>query len=139
MNPNPKLKKLSVGLAVAAIIFGALTVFSGGRALFGDVEASAELGNIVPFVLWFNFAAGFIYVLAGVALLLARRWAAPVALLLAVSTVLVFLAFAAHIVVGGAYEARTVGALSLRSLFWIAVALVALRAMKATAAGSSPR
>jgi hypothetical protein len=50
-----------------------------------------------------------------------------------------WLAFAVHIADGGAYEARTVGALSLRSLFWIAVALVALRAMKATAAGSSPR
>jgi hypothetical protein len=139
MNPNPKLKKLSVALAIAAIAFGVLTVFSGGRALFGDVDARAELGNIVPFVLWFNFLAGFVYVLAGVALLKARRWAAPAALLLAVSTVLVFLAFAAHIVAGGAFEARTVGALSLRSLFWIAVALVALRAMKATAAGSSPR
>jgi hypothetical protein len=58
---------------------------------------------------------------------------------LAVSTVLVFLAFAVHIVAGGAFEARTVGALSLRSLFWIAVALVARRTMKATAAGSSLR
>lgn len=126
-------------LAIAATIFGVLTVFSGGRALFGGMEARAELGNIVPFVLWFNFLAGFAYVVAGLALLLASRWAAPLALLLAVSTALVFLAFAVHIVAGGAFEARTVGALSLRSLFWIAVALVALRAMKATAAGSNPR
>ncbi len=126
-------------LAIAAIAFGALTVFSGGRALFGGMEARAELGNVVPFVLWFNSIAGFVYVLAGVALLRTRRWAAPVALLLAVATVLVFLAFAVHVVAGGAFEARTVGALSLRSLFWIAVALVAMRAMKATAAGSSPR
>ena len=126
-------------LAIAAIAFGALTVFSGGRALFGGMEARAELGNVVPFVLWFNFIVGFVYVLAGVALLRTRRWAAPVALLLAVATVLVFLAFAVHVFAGGAFEARTVGALSLRSLFWIAVALVAMRAMKATAAGSSPR
>jgi hypothetical protein len=103
------------------------------------MEARAELGNIVPFVLWFNFTAGFVYVLAGVALLQTRRWAAPLAVFLAVSTVLVFLAFAVHIVAGGAFEARTVGALSLRSLFWIAVALVARRTMKATAAGSSLR
>ena len=126
-------------LAIAAIAFGVLTVFSGGRALFGGMEARAELGNVVPFVLWFNFIAGFVYVLAGVALLRTKRWAAAVALLLAVATVLVFLAFAVHIVAGGAFEARTVGALSLRSLFWIAVALVAMRAMKATAAGSCPR
>jgi hypothetical protein len=134
-----KSERMLKWLAIAAIAFGVLTVFSGGRALFGGMEARAELGNIVPFVLWFNFLAGFVYVLAGAALLLAKRWAAPMALFLAVSTVLVFLAFAAYIVTGGAYEARTVGALSLRSLFWIAVALAALRAMKATAAGSSPR
>ncbi|MBK9022151.1 MAG: hypothetical protein IPL72_20210 [Sulfuritalea sp.] len=126
-------------LPIAAIAFGAFTVFSGGRALFGGMEARAELANVVPFVLWFNFIVGFVYVLAGVALLRTKRWAASVALLLALATVLVFLAFAVHIVAGGAFEARTVGALSIQSLFWIAVALVALRAMKATAAGSSPR
>lgn len=134
-----KSERILKWLAIAAIFFGILTVFSGGRALFGSMEARAELGNIVPFVLWFNFLAGFVYVLAGVALLRTKGWAAPLALFLAVSTVLVFLAFVVHIVAGGAFEAHTVGALSLRSLFWIAVALVALRAMKATAAGSSPQ
>ena len=126
-------------LAIAAIAFGALTVFSGSRALFGGMEARAELGNIVPFVLWFNFLAGFVYVLAGTALLLGKRWAVPMALFLAVSTVLVFLTFAVHIVTGGAFEARTVGAMSLRSLFWIAVALVVRRAMKTNQTESSPR
>jgi len=111
-------------------------VFSGGRALFGDAEARAGLGNVVPFVVWFNFTAGFVYVLAGVALLQSKSWAAKVAIFLAVSTVLVFLAFAAHILAGGAFEARTVGALSIRSLFWIVVALVASRAVRQTAAGS---
>jgi hypothetical protein len=134
-----KSQRILKWLAIAAIVFGALTVFSGGRALFGGMEARAELGNIVPFVLWFNFLAGFVYVLAGAALLQARHWGAPVAVFLAVSTALVFLAFAAHILTGGAYEARTVGALSIRSLFWIAVALVARRAMKTTPNGSSPR
>ena len=134
-----KSERILKWLATVAIAFGVLTVLSGGRALFGGMDARAELGNIVPFVLWFNLLAGFVYVIAGAALLLAKRWAAPLALFLAVSTVLVFVAFAVHIVSGGAFEARTVGALSLRSLFWIAVALVALRAMKATATGSSPR
>ena len=134
-----KSERILKWLAIAAIAFGVLTVFSGGRALFGGMEARAELGNVVPFVLWFNFIAGFVYVVAGVALLRTRRWAAAAALLLAVVTVLVFLAFAVHILAGGAFEARTVGALSLRSLFWIAVALVAMRAMKATTAGSIPR
>ena len=50
-----------------------------------------------------------------------------------------WLAFEAQIAAGGAYEARTVGALSLRALFRIAVAPVTLRAAEVTAAGSSTR
>ena len=48
-------------------------------------------------------------------------------------------AFAMCVAAGGAYEARTVGALSLRALFWIAVALVTQRVMRTTAVGSNPR
>lgn len=124
-------------LAIAAIVFGALTVFSGGRALFGNAEARAVLGNIVPFVLWFNFMAGFAYLVAGVALLQSRPWAAKLAIVLAVATVLVILAFAAHILTGGAFEVRTVAALSFRALFWFVVARVATHAVRQTVVGSS--
>jgi hypothetical protein len=56
-------------LAILVIAFGALTLFSGGQALFGSPEARAAVGNAVPFVLWFNFSADFVYILAGVGLL----------------------------------------------------------------------
>ncbi len=46
------------------LVFGLLTIFSGGTALFGGEAARAAVGNAVPFVLWFNFIAGFFYVLA---------------------------------------------------------------------------
>jgi hypothetical protein len=137
MNSQPS--RMVAALAVAAIAFGILTVFSGGRALFGTEAARAELGNIVPFVLWFNFVAGFAYVGAGVALLRAQRRAAAAALLLAAATVLVFLALAAHILSGGLYEMRTVGALSIRSLFWIVVAVVALRTLRPRPAPGEPQ
>lgn len=52
------------------LVFGLLTVFSGGTALFGGEAARTAVGNAVPFVLWFNFIAGFFYVLAGVGLLM---------------------------------------------------------------------
>ncbi|MBI3095315.1 MAG: hypothetical protein HYY97_10630 [Rhodocyclales bacterium] len=124
MKPNRTLQ----GLAIAALAFGLLTIVSGGRVLFGGAEARAAAGNIVPFVLWFNFVAGFVYVAAAAALLKAWRGAARLALFLAVATVLVFLAFLAHVASGGAYEMRTLGALSIRALFWIVVAALALRA-----------
>ena len=118
------------GLGIAAIAFGALTIASGGRALFGSPDVRASYGNAVPFVLWFNFLAGFVYLLAGTGLLMHRRWAVSMALFLAVSTILIFAAFGMHIAGGGAFEMRTVQALTVRSLFWIAVAAYSTRAMR---------
>lgn len=74
--------------AIAANVFGAMTVLAGGRALFGSLESRADLGNAVPFVLWFNFLIGFVYILAGTGLLRRRRWAVYVSLFVAISTIL---------------------------------------------------
>ena len=120
-------------IAVTAIAFGALTLVSGGRALFGDVEARAQLGNIVPFVLWFNFLAGFVYVVAGGGLWLRRRWSVQLARLIAAATLIVFVAFGVHIAGGGAFEMRTAVAMTLRLLFWIAIAMVSASLIRARA------
>lgn len=117
-------------LAIAAILFGGLTVFSGGRALFGGEAARAAVGNAVGFVLWFNFLAGFVYMLTGVALWRGLRWGVWAAGLLALGTALVAAAFGVHVMNGGAYETRTVGALGIRLLFWVIVFWVARRALR---------
>lgn len=122
-----KTSKTLKWLAIIGIAFGALTIASGARALFGADEARAALGNVVPFVLWFNFLAGFVYVLAGGALFARQSWGSHLALILAVATGVVFIAFGVHAFTGGAYEIRTVMALSLRFLFWLAVTVVAFR------------
>jgi len=119
-------------MAIAAVVFGVVTILSGGRALFGSLETRTALGNVVPFVLWFNFLVGFVYILAGAGLLRHRRWAGHVSMFVAISTILVFAAFGLHIMDGGTFETRTVGALTLRALFWIAVARISMRAMKST-------
>jgi len=119
-------------MAVAAIVFGVVTVLTGSRALFGGLETRADFGKAVPFVLWFNFLAGFVYIVAGVGLLLCRHWAVYTSLFVAVSTILVFVAFGVHVIGGGAFERRTIFALTIRSLFWIAVTIVSIRAMKKT-------
>ena len=123
-------RRIVMGTAIAAILFGAATVLSGGRALFGGPEVQAVLGNTVPFVLWFNFLASFVYILAGAGLLLRRRWAVHLSLLLAVATILVFASFALHVLNGGAFEVRTVGALTLRAIFWVAVTIVSRHEMQ---------
>lgn len=85
------------------------------------------MGNAVDFVLWFNFGAGFAYVLAGIGLLMRYRWAVVLSIVIAATTVVVFFAFGMHVVSGGAYEIRTVGAMALRSAVWIGIAVVASR------------
>ena len=92
--------------------------------LFTDSEAHQAAGNYIPFVLWFNFVAGFVYITAGIGLWPQRSWAALLAMLIAIFTLLVFIALGVHIYSGGAYEMRTIGAMSMRSVIWTGIALI---------------
>ena len=115
-------------VAIIAIVFGLLTIVSGGRALFGG----ADMGAVVPFVLWFNFLAGFAYVVAGLGLWRQTGWATALAAGIALATAAVFAAFLWHVWTGAAYEARTMGAMGLRLAIWVTIAIVA----KASSKGS---
>jgi hypothetical protein len=116
--------RLAAGVAV---LFGAATVASGGSVLFGAGAAAA--GNYVPFVVWFNFVAGFAYAAAGIGLWRHGPWAARLALALAALTALVFAGFGLHVAGGGSFEMRTAGAMALRTLFWLGIAALAYRAL----------
>ncbi len=118
----------TLGIWVFSILagaFGIMTLIAGGSVLFIDGEARQAAGHYVPFVLWFNFSAGFVYVVTAIGLWLMRPWAAWLSLLLAVSTVAIFAALDLHILNGGEYETRTVMAMTLRSGVWIAIAAFA--------------
>jgi len=116
-------------ISLVAIGFGLLTIKEGGMTLSGDEAAVSAAGNYVPFVLWFNFMAGFAYVIAGAGLWMRQRWAVWLAVAIAAATVLVFAAFGAHVISGGLYEKRTVIAMSLRTLVWITIGAIAWRRM----------
>jgi hypothetical protein len=127
--PSPRPKYILV-FAIIAILFGTVTLFSGGSVLFVDGTGRADAGNYVPFVLWFNFLAGFAYIIAGIGLYLWRKWAVELAMLIALATVLVSAALGVYIFTGGAYEMRTVGAMALRSVLWLVIAFGARAAWK---------
>lgn len=114
-------------VSLLAIAFGLMTIKEGGAVLLGVPAARIAAGDYVPFVLWFNFIAGFAYVIAGIGLWLQRRWATALALAIAAATVLIFVAFGVHIFSGGAYAERTPVAMSARSLIWIVIAAYAWR------------
>lgn len=108
-----------------AFAFGALTIKSGGAVIFFDGPARVAAGNYLNFVVWFNFIAGFFYILAGLGFLLQKDWTAKLAITIAAATLLIFAAFGVHILMGGAFETRTVGAMTIRSVIWISFATTA--------------
>lgn len=109
-------------VSVIAALFGLMTIKSGGAVLFVEGEARNAAGNYVPFVLWFNFLAGFVYITAAIGIVLQQKWAAHLAILLAASTLIVFALFGIQIFNGNEYETRTVAAMTLRSSIWTAIA-----------------
>ncbi len=120
LKPN---SRWTIPVAAFAVLFGTATILAGGRALSG----SAASGNVVPFVLWFNFIAGFFYVVAGIGIGAGRAWAHGISVLIAASSALVGVALAAHIASGGAFEVRTAVAMPLRCVVWTAIAVMSRR------------
>ncbi len=128
MTPVRQRPRMAMRIAaVVAVAFGLLTLKEGGTILFGSAAARAAAGHYVPFVLWFNFFAGFAYVAAGIGLWLGRRWAAGLAIAIAMATAVTFAAFGVHVQSGGAFEPRTVVAMSLRTLVWVVISIIAWR------------
>jgi hypothetical protein len=127
---KPRTPRRAAVLALVAIGFGGVTILVGGRTLFGGVEARSAAGNIVAFVLWFNFVAGFAYIIAGIGLLLRKRWAAYLSTAIAFATIAVFIALGIHIFIGLAFEERTVGAMMIRSAVWVTIAVLACRELR---------
>lgn len=123
-SPTAKHSVLVRIAATIGVLFGLMTVREGGAVLFVDGAARLAAGNYVPFVLWFNFLAGFAYVVAGLGLWLRQTWAARLAIGIAISTLLVFAAFGWHVLDGGLHETRTVVAMTLRSSVWCLIAAV---------------
>jgi hypothetical protein len=112
-------------IAVVAVLFGAATLWSGGNVLFGAGAGAA--GNYVPFVVWFNFLAGFAYVAAGIGIWRRRSWGTALAIALALLTAIAFVAFGGYVATGGAYETRTVVAMTLRTALWVVIAVLLTR------------
>jgi hypothetical protein len=112
------------GIALFAVLFGLLTISSGGAVLFNNTARQAA-GDYVGFIVWFNFLAGFAYVMAGIGLWRWQCWAMWLSLSIAAATLLAFIAFGLYILWDGSYELRTVIAMSGRTLIWSLITVTA--------------
>lgn len=126
-----KRSRWLAGLALFAVFFGTLTVISGGSVLFSAAGRQAA-GNVVGFVLWFNFLAGFTYIAAGVGLWRLQRWAVGLSAAIATATLIVFAAFGVQVATGAAFEFRTVAAMILRAGVWVIISAVAYKNLMPT-------
>lgn len=114
-------------IALIAVGFGIMTLKGGGAVLFGDEAARTAAGNYLPWLLWFNFLSGFVYIATGIGLWLQKRWAAQLSVALAAAIALAFAVFGLHILSGGEFEQRTVIAMSVRLGVWSVIAAVVFR------------
>ncbi|WP_299470916.1 hypothetical protein [uncultured Roseibium sp.] len=125
MTAKEAKRSVSAPVALFAIVFGLMTILSGGLVLFGGNEVKEAAGNVVHFVLWFNFLAGFSYVAAGYGLLRKLQWAYWLSIAIFSCTAMVMAGFVMHIAMGGAYEFRTVVAMMFRTIAWALIVQVA--------------
>lgn len=114
-------------ISFVAVLFGLLTIKSGGSVIFIDGVDRQGAGSYVPFVLWFNFIAGFAYVVAGIGLWMLKQWAARLSAFIVIMTLLIYALLGLYIIAGGEYEMRTIFAMCVRSLVWMFIAMIAFR------------
>ncbi|HMM55309.1 MAG TPA: hypothetical protein PKC23_09870 [Candidatus Desulfobacillus sp.] len=117
--------------AAVAILFGIVTLIQGGRVLGG-----ADPGYVVfrPLLL-FNVAMGAVYIAAGIviwrALASGRKFAGAIFLL----NLLVLAGIALLWQGGGAVATQSLGAMSFRTILWLALFLVLGWRLRRGAAG----
>lgn len=114
-------------IGAVAIVFGIVTVISGGSVLFGPSAVREAAGDVVPLVLWFNTTSGVVYIAAGVGIMLARPWGRRLAWLLVLALAMIFLTLLGLILAGTAWESRTLFAMLLRLSFWSLAAVLVSR------------
>lgn len=114
-------------LGTFLVLFGLLTIKEGGSVLFFDSAAKAEAGNYVPFVLWFNFIAGFAYVAASIGIFINAKWTSRLSVIIAGFSAIVLVALFVHIFAGGLYETRTLVAMTLRASIWTFASLLLIK------------
>jgi len=107
-------------------LFSALAVFAGGRVLMGlDVPDYV----VLPWLVWYNVGVGMFGVAVAVGVWLGRSWAIAAAVALAAAHGAVLTVLIVLRVGGGAVANDSLGAMTLRTLVWSAIAFVARRAI----------
>lgn len=121
---KPVLRYILTGVT---LVFGIATIKSGGDVLFWNSAARQSAGHFVPFVVWANFFLGFFYIVCAILIVLQLAAAPKLATAILIATLAVFAALGIHILIGGEYEARTIAAMTFRTVVWGVVVMLLRR------------
>ena len=111
--PVRKLRGARVTAALMGL-FGLVSLLATGAILLNIGEAREEAGFYIPVVVWMNFFAAILYLLAAYGLMKYQPWTPAAILIAAVLLVVAAIGFYLHVQTGGDYEPRTIGALAFR-------------------------
>lgn len=120
--------------AVAGFLFSALTVAAGSRVLAGIDRPDYV---VLPWLVIYNVAAGIVGVVVAPGLWKPRPWAVQFARALASAHGAVFAVLVARWVAGSAVANTSLMAMLLRTLVWVAIALVTRSAAISPQSGAS--
>ncbi len=113
--------------AVVGFLFSAMSVVAGSRVLAG-VDRPDYV--VLPWLVIYNVAAGVVGVVVGPGLWKPRTWAVQLARMLASAHGAVLAVLVARWISGGEVANTSVMAMLLRTLVWIAIAVVTRRALE---------
>ncbi len=107
-------------------IFGLATLVASASILFNIGGAEEAAGHYVPVVVWMNFFASFLYLIATYGFIFRKAWTPAVLIMALVLLGIAAIGFYFHIRGGGDHEQRTMGAIVFR-IFVTAMLFAAAR------------
>jgi hypothetical protein len=114
-------------LATVLGAFGLLTVFLTSSVLLDLFGMREKEGHYVLAIVWANLIAGLVYLLTAYGVIKEEKWTVK-SLLIALSVLIIGqILFFAHVVNGGLYENKTVGAMIFRIAFTVLLAVLAFQ------------
>lgn len=111
--------------AFILLLFAVLTLFMSSSVIFDLFGIRAKEGNYVLFIVWANFIASILYLIAVYGFIKKTHWTFKVLIIALIILVVAFVGLQIYIQNGGIYETKTVKAMGFRIVLTLIFSLVA--------------
>lgn len=116
--------------AIVLIAFATATLFMSSSVIFDWFGIREMEGDYVPFIVWTNFIAGWLYLVSAYGLLKAQKWAFWILIGTTLFLAIALVVLALYINSGGVFELKNVGAMGFRIALTIAFSVLAYYSLK---------